>query len=200
MTSDPYLDPDTWVLRNAFGIADRAELRRAEDEVAGSALGALENDDLPDEYGWELLSAIHERLFGLIYDWAGQIRTVGIAKDHESHFVPPDQIRAELDALETALSTFPDGLGRPQFVPELAKLYRQLNHIHPFREGNGRTQRVFWDLFCLEYGFSLAWHLVEKAENDRASRSADAGHLGQLVDMLDKILIRPEHDPAEDDG
>jgi len=123
---------------------------------------------------------------------------VGIAKDQHSHFAPPELIERELESFEQELNAFPDDLPRAEMVHRLAGLYRQLNHIHPFREGNGRTQRVFWDAFCLEYGYELRWHLVDKSENDAVSRLADSGHFGPPVDMLDRILVPPTDEPVSE--
>lgn len=186
---DPYLDPDTWVLVNLYGIRDRDELREVEDDVAGAAMATLSESDLPAEYGWPLLSEIHRLLFQHVYAWAGSARTVGIAKDESSRFAPPELIGQELEALEILLADFPVVASRAELLLFLAEAYRRLNHIHPFREGNGRAQRAFWELFCREYGYALRWDRVEKDENDLASREADRGHMHPVVSMLDRILV-----------
>lgn len=200
MISDPYLDPDTWVLRNKFGIKDRALLREREDADATARLAVLSDESstgaLPSEYGWPLLSAIHRALFSHVYDWAGELRTVGIAKDESSHFAPPLQLEADLAAWEGDIANFAEPTSRDDFTRRLARLYRTLNHIHPFREGNGRAQRAFWELFCLEFGYELLWDLVEKRENDEASRDADRGLLTPLESMLSRIVVEATPDPA----
>lgn len=105
MTVDPYLDPDSWVLRNKLGISDRLVLRQAEDDLAGARMAVIAEDaSLPAEYGWPLLSAIHALLFADVYEWAGTLRTVGISKDAESQFTPPESLTAELEAFEALLA------------------------------------------------------------------------------------------------
>jgi len=64
------------------------------------------------------------------------------------------------------------GLDRDEFVERLAYFYDQLNCIHPFREGNGRTQRVFWSRVATDAGYDIAWDDVVGDENDRACRAA----------------------------
>jgi cell filamentation protein len=189
---DPYLDPETWVLVNEYGIRDRAELREVEDDVAGAAMATLSEASLPGEYGWALLSEIHRLLFQHVYAWAGSRRTVGIAKDQASPFMPPELIDEELESIALELAEFPADVTRPELLAFLVSAYRRLNHAHPFREGNGRTQRAFWELFCREYGYALRWDRVEKEENDSASRDADRGHSGPLTRMLDRILVAEE--------
>lgn len=189
MTDDPYYWPGTVVLANAFDIHDADELRRVEDDLAGTVLALLDAVDLPDEYGRELLCAIHSTVFGLIYPWAGRLRTVGITKGVGS-FTPPEHLDAALHRFEDDLAEAPDGSDRPAFVAALARLYRDLNHVHPFREGNGRAQRAFWDLWCHEEGYRLDWASVTKDENDSACRAGDLGDLGPLEAMFDRVLLR----------
>ena len=190
MTVDPYLDPDSWVLRNKLGISDRLVLRQAEDDLAGARMAVIAEDaSLPAEYGWPLLSAIRTLLFADVYEWADTLRTVGISKDAESQFTPPDSLTAELDAFEALLADTPDELRREDLVRYLSELYRTLNHVHPFREGNGRAQRIFWEFFCLEYGYELRWDLVEKSENDAACRAGDHGDLEPLLRMFTRIVL-----------
>ena len=81
MRDDPYLDPRTGVLRNRLGITDPAELARAEARLAAGREAILFRARL-DLGGYDLahLQAIHRHLFGQIYDWAGQVRTVNMSK------------------------------------------------------------------------------------------------------------------------
>jgi len=188
VTDDPYLWPGTTVLVNAFDIRDADELRHVEDELAGTVLALLDAVELPDEYGRDLLCKIHSTVFGLVYPWAGQLRTVGIEKGDGGGFTPPEHLEEALDAFEHALAAAPVGQPRAAFVRLLAGLYRDLNHVHPFREGNGRAQRAFWDLWCHEEGWRVDWAAVTKEENDAACRLGDRGDLRPLVAMFDRVL------------
>ena len=77
---DPYLDPASGVLRNLLGITDAAELARAEAALSASRLIDLERRRLPGRYDLAHLQAFHRYILGDVYGWAGQLRTVSIAK------------------------------------------------------------------------------------------------------------------------
>ena len=80
MPDDPYADPATGVLRNKLGLATTAELAAAEREITHAALILLRESPVRPSYDLPHLCEIHRRIFGDIYDWAGQVRTVAIAK------------------------------------------------------------------------------------------------------------------------
>src|ERR1700722_1581928 len=81
------------------------------------------------------------------------------------------------------------GLDRAHFIDRLAYHYDQVNYIHPFREGNGRVQRVFWNRIAVAAGWQLDWRPVHGDVNDHASRAAsDQRDLGPLRAMFDQIV------------
>jgi cell filamentation protein len=80
MPEDPYADPLTGVLRNRLGLSTTGELEVAEREITHAALIFLKESPVAASYDLRHLCAIHRRIFGDIYDWAGQLRTVAIAK------------------------------------------------------------------------------------------------------------------------
>jgi fido (protein-threonine AMPylation protein) len=105
------------------------------------------------------LRAIHRHLFQDLYDWAGQVSTVDIRKNVEGagFFLPSGMIErasafaaGELHADNTLC-----GLDRAHFIDRLAYPYDQVNYIHPFREGNGRVQRVLWNRIALAARWQL---------------------------------------------
>jgi cell filamentation protein len=77
---DPYLDPVSGVMRNLLGIADPGELGRVEAALSASRLVDLERRRLPGSYDVDHLRAFHRYILGDIYDWAGELRTVSIAR------------------------------------------------------------------------------------------------------------------------
>lgn len=197
---DPYLDPSSGVLRNLVGATTYDTLRNAEGELVAMRMGQfLEELPLRPAGSLEDFKAIHQWLFQDIYDWAGVPRTVEICKNAENSefFLPSANIgmgfswsQEEL-LRDGALKRLPpDG-----FVQRLAYHYDNYNFIHPFREGNGRTQRLFWTLLCHDAGYDLDWCQVSGEENDEASRAAaEEGDLSGLVRMFARIA-RPT-DPA----
>lgn len=80
MDADPYADPVTGVLRNKLGLDTATDLAAAEREITHAALLLLRESPPPATWDLPHLCAIHSRIFGDIYDWAGQVRTVVIAK------------------------------------------------------------------------------------------------------------------------
>src|SRR5206468_1553266 len=119
---------------------------------------------------------IHRQLFKGIYDWAGQIRTVDIKKNGENaeFFLIVNKISdaANYVFAELAKEKYLQDLPKEMFIPRLAYFYDQLNYIHPFREGNGRSQRVFWTRIAKDAGYEIDWSLIIGNENDEASRIA----------------------------
>jgi cell filamentation protein len=120
---------------------------------------------------------------------------VDIRKPEEGSvfFLPVSFIRraARYSADELVSDRLLNGLSREAFVERLAYHYDQWNYIHPFREGNGRAQRVFWSWIADAAGWLIDWSQVLGTTNDEASRAAaDARDLTLLVEMFDGI-VRP---------
>jgi cell filamentation protein len=190
---DPYLDPETGVLRNMVGARSRESLDDAEGSLSFARL--IQLMDRPPKPTGDLaeLCAIHRRLFQDLYDWAGQIRVIDIRKNVEGaeFFLPSGMIeRASVFAAgELRSDNALRGLDRAHFIDRLAYHYDQVNYIHPFREGNGRVQRVFWNRIAVAAGWQLDWRPVHGDVNDRASRAAsDQRDPGPLRAMFDQIV------------
>jgi cell filamentation protein len=191
---DPYLDPETGILRNLIGARTKESLEDAEGSLSFARLVQL--IDRPPKPTGDLteLRAMHRQLFQDLYDWAGQIRTVDIRKNvvGAEFFLPSGMIeRASVFAAgELHSDNALRGLDREHFIDRLAYHYDQVNYIHPFREGNGRVQRVFWNRVALAAGWQLDWRPVHGDVNDRASRAAsDQRDLGPLRAMFDHIVM-----------
>ncbi len=144
------------VLENRLGIDDSSELARVEERISKKkALELFENNILDSfEAGtFESLAKIHEYLFSEIYDFAGKIRNVNIAKGN-FRFAP-------VMYLEQALQTI-DKMPQSSFEEIIAK-YVEMNVAHPFREGNGRSMRIWLDLILKkELGKVVDWNSVDK--------------------------------------
>ena len=107
--------------------------------------------------------ALHRHLFQDVYEWAGKPRTMRIGKDG-NWFCFPDFIDSELDRVFAELRTKRHlvGLDLDQFAYEAAWFLSETNAIHPFREGNGRTQLAFLRLLCLNAGFAFNVMVLER--------------------------------------
>ena len=190
---DPYLDPETGLLRNLVGARDHATLVAAEGALVFAR--AIQLLDQPPESTSDLseLRAIHLFLFQDLFGWAGQIRVVDIRKKAEASqfFLPVSIIEraAEFAAGELRNDDELRGMRRDQFVERLAYHYDSFNYIHPFREGNGRAQRVFWSRIARDAGWQLDWRPVQGAINDEASRAGhEDNNLQPLREMFDLVV------------
>ncbi|MBO5879929.1 MAG: Fic family protein [Clostridia bacterium] len=173
-------------LENKLGIADSAELAREEERISKTrALELFETNFLSTLKAgtFEALSKIHAFLFSDIYDFAGKLRTVNIAKG-SFRFAPLMYLSASLEHIEK----MPQGT-----FDEIVEKYVEMNVAHPFREGNGRATRIWLDhIFRSEIGKVVDWSLVDKEDYLLAMerspiKDIEIKHLlkGALTDKID---------------
>lgn len=200
---DPYLDPETGLLRNQVNARTKLALDQAEADLSFARL--LQLMDRPPKATGDLdeLRAIHRHLFQDVYEWAGQVRTVDMRKPVEGaeFFLPVLLIgrAANFAAEELRADNNLRGLSRDRFIDRLAYHYDQFNYVHPFREGNGRTQRVFWSRVARDAGWQLDWRGVQGLANDRACRAAsEQRDFGPLREMFGAITTKARRPTARD--
>jgi cell filamentation protein len=186
---DPYVYPGTSCLRNQLGIRDPAQLARVEAEQTAIRLAQVAREPVAGRYDLDHLRAFHRRLFGDVYPWAGELRTVAIAKD-DSLFALPQHLETYLNGLlgELAGEALLRGLDREQFLGRLTHYHAELNAAHPFREGNGRTQRAFVGQLARDAGYRMAWQRLDRQRNVEAARASHRGDNAQLREMLGELL------------
>ena len=190
---DPYLDADASILRNLVGATNYDELLNAEGELVALRTNEfLEKLPLRPSGSMDDFLFIHRFLFQDIYDWAGMPRTVEIRKSQEGseYFLPSPNIAMGFAWAQDELrkDNWLRDLPKAEFTQRLAYHFDNYNFIHPFREGNGRTQRLFWTLLCHEAGYDLDWCQVTGEENDEASRAAaEDMDLSGLVTIFTRI-------------
>ena len=182
-----YCYPKSSVLVNKLGITDGDVLEVAEIELTQARIEQYEPNF--NDISLPALRAIHFHLFQDIYDWAGDLRTVDISKGC-TRFAHVTRIEAEADKLFRQLEqeNYLIGLPRAQFVARLAHYYCELNVIHPFRDGNGRAQRLMFELIAINAGFELRWEPIGRAEWADANIAAYNCRLDALADLLDRAL------------
>ncbi len=191
MSWDPHLDLGSGVFRNLLGITDSAELAHAEAVLTASRIYDLERSGLPGRYDLAHLQAFHRNIFGDLYGWAGELRTVSIGRG--ALFCLPEHIAGDAEELFAWLARtgFLRDLERGDLVDGLAELLSDLNALHPFRDGNGRTQRAFVAQLARDAGHPVRWSAMDPAENVAVSRAAHEGDVARLRAMLDKLVARP---------
>ena len=146
------------MLKNKLGIDNSAELAREEERISKKRAMELFERGMLDGYEagkFKTLQEIHSYLFGDIYDFAGKIRTINLAKGN-FRFAP-------LMYLETALQNI-DKMPQSDF-DEIVEKYVEMNIAHPFREGNGRSTRIWLDhMLKCEIGRVVDWSKVDKED------------------------------------
>ena len=145
-------------LENKLGLTSSADLAREEERISKKKAAELFENGILDTLkagSFDTLKTIHQYLFGDIYDFAGKVRTVNIAKG-SFRFAPVMYLDAALANIDKMpQSTF----------DEIVEKYVEMNIAHPFREGNGRSGRIWLDLiFKVELGKVVDWSKVDKKD------------------------------------
>ena len=150
-----YTDPKTGVLRNLHNIVDRIMLNIVESGASTKRANELLEHPIQIK-GTESLLEIHHFLFQDIYEWAGKLRTVEISKTGRQFF-PSSNFKKGFAYIDSLVSdymvTANNDISRLAYL--LAVILDSVNYLHPFREGNGRTQREFIRLLALEKGYLI---------------------------------------------
>ena len=185
---DPYCYKGTLVLKNRAGLRDAATL--ASFEVEMTSLRAKE--PLPSgRFGPRHYCKIHHHLFQDVYTWAGRYRTVRTGKDG-NWFCYPEHIPRFMSEVFAKLFELPFRTGsRPnEFVEAAADFLGELNAIHPFREGNGRSQLAFVHLVAIRAGHPLRLERIAPGTFLPAMIASFNGDLGPLTQELALLLAR----------
>lgn len=146
------------MLENKLGITDSTELARAEEKLSKQKAAEMFETGYLERLQagtFESLADIHKYLFSEIYDFAGKLRTVNIAKG-SFRFAPVMYLESALESIDKMpQSTF----------DEIIEKYVEMNIAHPFREGNGRSTRIWLDLMLKnEIGYVVDWSKVDKED------------------------------------
>lgn len=170
---DPYLIPGSTCLINLLNLTDTQALNDAEERFVNIRMAELTTSPIEPAFDLLHLRQIHERLFGDVYPFAGEIRKVEFSKGREL-FLPFRLIEDE------AMQCFAwihaqrllKGWDAASFGSEAGHFLGWINKIHPFREGNGRTQRLLIDQLALVNGYAIEWSAMSKASMVEACREA----------------------------
>jgi cell filamentation protein len=179
---DPHCYPGTTVLINRLGFRDQERLEAFETEVTAERAA---QPAPPGRLSYSHYRAIHRHLFRDVYAWAGKIRTVRIAKGGNA-FCYPEHIDREMRRLFAGLARERHlrGLDKATFAKRAAHLLAELNAIHPFREGNGRTQLSFLTLLAERAGHPLDMELLAPEAMLKATIASFAGNEKPLSDLI----------------
>ena len=179
--------PGTEVLVNLLDLHDADDLDEAERYLNEVALARLEFVDPP--YNVATLKRIHRTLFAEVYEWAGKIRTLAISKG-DTRFCSPEFIEKEIgkELSKIANAGWFEGYPRHLLVSSIAESYGTINVAHPFREGNGRTQRILFEWIILNTGYTIDWSLADRQEWIDACIHSYYGDDDGLTGVFDRCI------------
>ncbi len=180
--------PGTTCLINKLDIRDDAQLAKTEAAIAFAKSALLDQNPIPGDFDFEHYKSIHKYLFGDLYEWAGQPRTINISKKG-TVFVRADEIDSCAQACFARLSVFrADNLTHRELSEEIADFYHTINMLHPFREGNGRAQRCFFMQWLRSLGYELDLLHSDTDTFMVATIYAAQGVLTPLIDFFEQAL------------
>lgn len=169
-TQSIYCYPDSNVLINKLNIRDNKLLKTAEEEITLIKQMELLKNPIKGNFTKAHLMNIHKFIFEDIYPFAGKIRREQISKA-DTLFYPPNLIDRELDKVFAKIKekNMLKETDREKVFDNLAYVMAELNIIHPFREGNGRSIREFIRIMAKRMGYDMNWGNVDKDEILEAS-------------------------------
>ncbi|AUI65400.1 MULTISPECIES: Fic family protein [Glaesserella] len=167
--NDHYLD-ENGVLKNKLGAKTADELENIEKDLTAFRIAYLQRYPINAHFDLAHLQAIHKYIFSPIYEWAGEIRDGSLSKGN-SVFTFPHRIEPELNKLFNQLKNenYLIGLDKENIIKRLAFYLGEINVHHPFREGNGRVQRLFIAELAQKAGYKLDFSFVSQDEMISAS-------------------------------
>lgn len=189
--SDPVYcyPPDHLVLKNRLGLKDAAQLDRFERRAVLQRI----TEGIPAGiFDLAHLRAIHRHLFQDVYDWAGEIRTVEIAKGG-NQFQFRRFIETGMADIHRRLAArgYLTGLNPDAFAEQAGEIVGDVNYVHPFREGNGRVQALYLEQLARQAGHPFDLRRIAKDRWLAASKAAHAGRYELLSDCIREAIDAP---------
>ncbi len=186
MSKDPYVYPGTNILKNIPCITDARKFHLYESRCVLFANSA----GIPTgDFSANHFKIVHKHLFGKVYSWAGETRQVNLTKGG-SLFASHNYIDRYLNKILNQIQEWMwnKGLGKKDFVHQSAHFINELNAIHPFREGNGRTLRAFMVAVANQHGYQINYNDVGRDAWLGASIQGHYGNDKLMVEVLNSIV------------
>jgi cell filamentation protein len=200
--ADPYLFSGTRVLQNKLGLMDACLLQDAENRFSTVRAYELLSSKRKLSFTAQSWKAIHKTLFNDLYAWSGQFRTIYISKANRNgitKFLAYERIAAESTK---AMSHLGAVLRHAQSDPidrvmsTLADVYIEMNHIHPFREGNGRAQKFLFRSATQQNGIVLDCRKVSHEDHIEAAVQGNLGDPSMMRQQFIRMGRRTDCDAA----
>jgi cell filamentation protein len=181
-----YVDPSSGLLKNLLDISDHDVLLFVESSAVSKRLQELFRNPITIK-GTSSLLEIHQHLFQDIYAWAGKVRTVNISKDGKPFF-DGERFSSAFQYIDSLIEEYRtiDSSSFEEIAKALASILDHVNFLHPFREGNGRTQREFIRLLALEKGLTLN---LNPADNANVYTQYMQGTINGDIELLSQLIL-----------
>ncbi len=180
VAQDKYCYPDSDVLINLLNIRNSDELAEAETEFSAERYRTYVPPELSlSDFSLEHLQHLHHHLFQDLYGWAGELRDVDISKG-STRFCHCTRITPEATKLFRIIPSLSECSSDSDLIAKVAHLYCELNLLHPFREGNGRVQRFFFEELLFKLGYVVTWPVISRQEWIDANIAGVFGELQPL--------------------
>lgn len=164
VTQDKYCYPDSDVLVNLLNIRDANKLADAEAEFTAhryityqSSIQAL------SDFSLDHLKHLHHHLFQDLYEWAGTVRDVDISKG-DTRFCTWTRIEPEAKKLFQTIPALAHHESYNELIEKVSDLFCEMNILHPFREGNGRVLRFFFEELLFTLGYDVTWPNISQQD------------------------------------
>ena len=175
----------TTVLINKFGIKDDAKLDMVERDITSALIAKAYIEISFEGVDFDFYKNLHCYVFSDIYEWAGKVRSVDISKKG-TRFCPSVRIETSGRAIFEYLSqmSYLAKLTDEDFIAEFTELYCRLNYLHPFREGNGRIQRLFLSMLLKNMGKGIDFSKIDADLLMIATIKAVSGDVFTIQDIF----------------
>ena len=185
-----YCYPESDVLINKLNIRNDEQLSKAERDITRLKLLKLFQSPIPGKFDFALLCDIHKNIFEDIYAWAGQIRQGDFLSKGASIFCRGSLIKSSANIIFSNLvgEKYLYNLAKPVFISRMAYYMGEINALHPFREGNGRTSREFFRQLALHTDYLLDFSLTKKEDLLAADINAFNGVYDDLIALLNSAV------------
>ena len=181
---------DEYVLKNKLGLKDTQTLNKHERRLSALRIISLREKSFK-KFDFSTLKKMHKEIFQDIYQWAGTTRNVNISKG-KTLFCPVENINVYADTIFKKLEkeNYLKGLSQDEFCKKAAELFGDINALHPFREGNGRTQREFIYHLAKNSGYELDLNQLDKTKYMTASIESILTS-NEKMEKFMKSIIKP---------
>jgi len=190
VNNDPYCYPDSSVLINLLNITDQNILDEAEIEITAERYESYHSKVIDiSGFTFNHLKLLHKHLFQDIYPWAGEIRTVDISKGN-TRFCTSSRINAEAEKLFERIPNLVGLNSRELLIEDASDIFCELNVLHPFREGNGRVLRFFFEELFFMLGYETIWPDISQEEWLAANIAGVNLNLEPLKTIFNRAISR----------